>query len=73
MLVHNPALSKTPLRPEFARMAWREALGDLAARHQGRTGIPLVDAAPTLTLSSAAPSFWMAIWPQITVLHWAGP
>lgn len=44
LLMHEPALADAPLRPEFARMAWRHAPDDISAWQQGRTGIPFVDA-----------------------------
>ncbi|HHS93868.1 MAG TPA: deoxyribodipyrimidine photo-lyase, partial [Rhodobacterales bacterium] len=44
LLVHNPKLAEAPLRPQFARMPWRDDTAAFAAWTEGRTGIPLVDA-----------------------------
>jgi len=44
LLWHHPTLPEAPLRPEFARMPWRDAPTDLAAWQRGQTGIPIVDA-----------------------------
>jgi deoxyribodipyrimidine photo-lyase len=44
LLWHNPTLPDAPLRPEFARMPWRDDKPALAAWQQGRTGVPIVDA-----------------------------
>lgn len=44
LLVHNPKLADAPLRPQFARMPWRDDPAAFRAWAQGRTGIPLVDA-----------------------------
>jgi len=44
LLWFHPELPEQPLRPDFARMAWRDAPADLAAWQRGRTGIPIVDA-----------------------------
>ena len=44
LLWHHPTLPEAPLRPAFAKLAFRQAPKDLKAWHQGRTGIPIVDA-----------------------------
>jgi deoxyribodipyrimidine photo-lyase len=44
LLWHNQSLPDTPLRPEFARMPWRDDDAGLRAWQRGRTGIPIVDA-----------------------------
>ena len=44
LLWHNPTLPDTPLKPDFARMPWRDDKPALAAWQQGRTGVPIVDA-----------------------------
>ncbi len=44
LLAQAPDLHRAPLRPEFARVAWREDAEDLAAWQRGLTGIPIVDA-----------------------------
>ena len=44
LLWHNPALPDAPLRPEFARMPWREDRAALRAWQRGQTGVPIVDA-----------------------------
>jgi len=44
LLWHNPDLPETPLRPEFARMPWRQDAAGLTAWQRGRTGVPIVDA-----------------------------
>ncbi len=44
LLWHNPALPDEPLKPEFARMPWRDDQPALRAWQQGRTGVPIVDA-----------------------------
>lgn len=46
LLAAHPALSMhQPLKPETAAVPWRKAPDDLHAWQQGRTGIPIVDAA----------------------------
>jgi deoxyribodipyrimidine photo-lyase len=44
LLWNNPGLPDTPLKPEFARMPWRDDRPGLIAWHKGRTGVPIVDA-----------------------------
>jgi deoxyribodipyrimidine photo-lyase len=44
LLRHHPDLPDAPLRPDFARMPWRNDRAALRAWQRGRTGIPLVDA-----------------------------
>jgi deoxyribodipyrimidine photo-lyase len=44
LLWHHPSLPEAPLRPEFARMPWREDPAGLRAWQRGRTGVPIVDA-----------------------------
>jgi deoxyribodipyrimidine photo-lyase len=44
LLWHNPGLPETPLKPEFAKMPWRDDKADLIAWQQGQTGVPIVDA-----------------------------
>ncbi len=44
LLAQVPALHAAPLRPEFARLPWREDAASLAAWQRGLTGIPIVDA-----------------------------
>ena len=44
LLWHNPALPDEPLKPEFARMPWRDDRPALNAWQQGRTGVPIIDA-----------------------------
>ncbi len=48
ILYHQPELATRNFRPDFDRFPWRpmtkDAVADLAAWQQGRTGIPLVDA-----------------------------
>ncbi|BBK41576.1 deoxyribodipyrimidine photo-lyase [Allostella vacuolata] len=44
LLFHHGDLADAPLRPEFARMPWRDDPQQLAAWQQGRTGYPIVDA-----------------------------
>jgi deoxyribodipyrimidine photo-lyase len=44
LLHHFPHTAGSPLRPEFARMAWLEDAAGLRAWQAGRTGYPLVDA-----------------------------
>ncbi|OZI74765.1 deoxyribodipyrimidine photo-lyase [Bordetella genomosp. 12] len=56
LLAAYPALSMhQPMRPETRYLAWRDAPEDLAAWQQGRTGIPLVDAAQRQLLATG----WM--------------
>ncbi len=46
LLAAHPALSMhQPMKPETAAVPWRDAPEDLRAWQQGRTGIPIVDAA----------------------------
>ncbi len=46
LLAAHPALSMhQPMKPETAAVPWRDAPEDLLAWQQGRTGIPIVDAA----------------------------
>ncbi|WP_338878581.1 deoxyribodipyrimidine photo-lyase [Achromobacter veterisilvae] len=46
LLAAHPALSmRQPMKPETAAVPWRQAPEDLRAWQQGRTGIPIVDAA----------------------------
>jgi len=46
LLAAHPALSMhRPMKPETAAVPWRHAPEDLRAWQQGRTGIPIVDAA----------------------------
>jgi len=44
LLYHFPDLPHTPLRPEFARLPWREDRGALGTWQRGRTGYPIIDA-----------------------------
>lgn len=44
LLWHHPEMPDQPLRPEFARMPWRDAPRDLRAWQRGMTGVPIVDA-----------------------------
>ena len=44
LLWHHPTLPEVPLRPAFAKLAFREDAGDLSAWQRGRTGVPIVDA-----------------------------
>ncbi len=44
LLSHNPDLGTRNLRPEFDRMPWRDAPGDLRRWRRGQTGYPIVDA-----------------------------
>ena len=44
LLWHHPDLPEAPLRPQFARMPWRDDKPALLAWQQGRTGVPIVDA-----------------------------
>jgi deoxyribodipyrimidine photo-lyase len=44
LLWHMPQLPEQPLRPNFARMPWRQDPAGLRAWQRGRTGIPIVDA-----------------------------
>jgi deoxyribodipyrimidine photo-lyase len=44
LLWHHPALPEAPLRPEFARMPWRDDPAGLHAWQRGQTGVPIVDA-----------------------------
>lgn len=44
LLWNNPGLPDTPLKPEFARMPWRDDTPALKAWQQGQTGVPIVDA-----------------------------
>jgi deoxyribodipyrimidine photo-lyase len=44
VLQHHPRTLSEPLRPEFARMPWRDDEEALEAWGAGRTGYPLVDA-----------------------------
>jgi deoxyribodipyrimidine photo-lyase len=44
LLWHNPGLPEAPLRPEFAKMPWRDDQPGLAAWQKGQTGVPIVDA-----------------------------
>jgi deoxyribodipyrimidine photo-lyase len=44
LLWHNPDLPEAPLKPEFAKMPWRDDKQALSAWQQGRTGVPIVDA-----------------------------
>lgn len=45
VLYHFPHTPEQPLNPRFEAFPWRESQQDLVAWQQGRTGIPLVDAA----------------------------
>ncbi len=45
LLWHHPELPEQPLRREFAAMPWRRDPAGLATWQQGRTGVPMVDAA----------------------------
>jgi deoxyribodipyrimidine photo-lyase len=45
LLFHFPHTCEEPLNPKFANFPWRESADDLRAWQQGRTGIPIVDAA----------------------------
>ncbi|WP_018994709.1 deoxyribodipyrimidine photo-lyase [Thioalkalivibrio sp. ALJ2] len=45
VLYHFPHTPEQPLNPRFEDFPWRESEADLAAWQQGRTGIPIVDAA----------------------------
>ncbi|AHV92827.1 cryptochrome/photolyase family protein [Bordetella holmesii] len=56
LLAAYPALSMhQPMRPETRYLAWRRAPEDLRAWQEGRTGIPLVDAAQRQLLATG----WM--------------
>ncbi len=44
LLWHNQGLPESPLKPEFARMPWRDDRPALAAWQKGQTGVPVVDA-----------------------------
>jgi deoxyribodipyrimidine photo-lyase len=44
LLWHHPALPKAPLRPAFAKLAFRDDPACLRAWQRGRTGVPIVDA-----------------------------
>ena len=56
LLFGFPDLSKhQPMKPETAHVAWRDAPEDLEAWKQGRTGIPIVDAAMRQLLATG----WM--------------
>lgn len=44
LLWHNPKLPETPLKPEFAKMPWRDDKPALTAWQNGQTGVPIVDA-----------------------------
>jgi deoxyribodipyrimidine photo-lyase len=44
LLWHNPSLPDAPLKPEFARMPWRDDKPGLKAWQKGQTGVPIVDA-----------------------------
>jgi len=44
LLWHFPATTDEPLRPEFARLAWRRAPKELRAWQRGETGFSMVDA-----------------------------
>ncbi len=44
LLWHHPSLPEAPLRPAFAKLAFRDAQPELAAWQRGRTGVPIVDA-----------------------------
>ena len=44
LLWHHPHLPNVPLRPEYARLAWRTDKAGLHAWQAGRTGMPIVDA-----------------------------
>ena len=44
LLAHNPQMGDRNLRPEFDRMPWRDAPGDLRRWQRAETGYPIVDA-----------------------------
>ncbi len=44
LLWHHPHLPEKPLRPDYARLRWREDADALKAWQTGQTGIPIVDA-----------------------------
>jgi deoxyribodipyrimidine photo-lyase len=44
VLWHNPGLPEAPLKPEFAKMLWRDDRPALIAWQKGQTGTPIVDA-----------------------------
>ncbi len=44
LLFHNPHMPEQALRPDFARLPFRDAPAELEAWRRGRTGIPIVDA-----------------------------
>ncbi len=44
LLWHHREMPAQPLRPEFAKLPWREDKKSLAAWQRGLTGIPIVDA-----------------------------
>jgi deoxyribodipyrimidine photo-lyase len=44
LLWFHPDLPEAPLRPAFARMAWRDDPRGLVAWQRGRSGLPIVDA-----------------------------
>ncbi|WP_018880471.1 deoxyribodipyrimidine photo-lyase [Thioalkalivibrio sp. ALE30] len=45
VLYHFPHTPERPLNPRFEAFPWREDAADLRAWQQGRTGLPIVDAA----------------------------
>ncbi|MGE0733477.1 MAG: deoxyribodipyrimidine photo-lyase [Alphaproteobacteria bacterium] len=44
LLFHRPEMPTEPLRPAFARLAWRDDPAGLRAWQRGATGYPIVDA-----------------------------
>ena len=44
LLWHHPSLPEAPLRPAFGKLPFRKDPSELAAWHDGRTGVPIVDA-----------------------------
>lgn len=56
LLAANPALSMhRPMRPETDNVRWRDSESELLAWQQGRTGIPIIDAAMRQMLATG----WM--------------
>lgn len=45
VLYHFPHVRRGSFRPEYDRIAWRNAAAEFAAWREGRTGYPIVDAA----------------------------
>ena len=43
-LYHRPDISREPMQPKYAGMAWRYSKEDMEAWQRGMTGLPIVDA-----------------------------